>query len=400
MTVIKIPVLSPIRLYDPNLEYDNNTIFQNPDNRVSTGYNWEAVNPMQYALPIPKQWPDYQPGIDFMINVESGIFYADLYDANDAFYKSCYVDLWEVVGSDSQYRIWLDGESGSGIADGFYTVKIFDNTDDALLWETEALLIADWFEDSVPFEFWNFENDFGLTFDNGVTRFTGRAMVPIRIYDPEPVFEKEIYENDPGTKITLRTIIQRQFNFDSMVVPVHVAEMFQMAFACSELYLDRIQINSEEAPAAELIEGSNLKQLSGTANLVGFPGAFMREKVETTLTDEGIDWATSTYVTSVITNNEIVVTDLVVAGGPLRAQSDTHTYVDNDIVVVKVVLTDNGTSDFPLASFDGGQELIKEWGTNWFSYRVNDDSSSAFRLWSNNGDRANYTAVLTFFSVS
>ena len=40
----------------------------------------------------------------------------------------------------------------------------------------------------------NFENDFGIAWDNGLTRFTGRIMIPIRIYDPGPTFEKELWE--------------------------------------------------------------------------------------------------------------------------------------------------------------------------------------------------------------
>lgn len=399
MTVIKIPVLTPIRLYNPNLSFGNNSTFQNPDNRVSTGYNWEAVNSMQYALPIPKQWADGQPGIDFLIQVESGNFYADLYDEDDAQVKSLYVQTWEVVGSDTQYRIFLDGLSGSGIADGYYTVKIFDNTDDALLFESEALFVADWFDDMIPFEFWNFENDFGITFDNGNTRYTARLMMPIRIYDPGPTFEKEVYKNDPGILTTLRVIPQREFNFDSLAIPVHVAEFFQLGFACSELYLDRIKINSEENPEAEIVNGSNMKQLTGKATFVDFNTEYMMEKVETSQVDQSIDWDVSNYVTNVITGNSIAVNDPVVSG-TLFARSDSHSYSDGDVVLVKVVLTDDaGDSDLPQILFDGSALQILEWGTNWFSYRVNDDSSDVVQLQHSGSQKAVYTAVLTLYTI-
>ncbi len=400
MGILKIPLLSPIRFYNPNLAFDNDTTFQNPDNRVSTGYNWEGVKEIQYALPIPKQWPDYLPGIDFVVNLTSGLFYAQLFDFDNVLVKDLYVEAWEPVGSDIQYRVWLDGESGSGITNGFYTIKLFDNSDDSLLFESEALSIADWFEDAIPFEFWNFENDFGIVWDNGITMFTGRVMVPIRLYDPAPEFEKEIYQDDPGTLTTLRTIPQRVFNFDSLLMPVHVAELIQMAFANSELYLDRIKINSEETPESEIVEGSNLKQLSGKATFVDFNSEYMRENVETSLVDENVDWASDTYVSAVITGNSVVVNDPVITSGPLFVVSDSHAYSDEDIVIVRLIMTDNGTSTLPWASYDGAAVQLKEWGTVWFTYRVNDDSSSSFKLQSFNGDRAVYTAVITLFSIS
>ena len=99
MATVNFPILSPIRFYDPSLEFDNETTFQNPDNRLSTSYDWENVNEVPYALPIPKVWPDGQPGIDFVINTldtsPSETVYAHLYDSDDVYYKALYVDAWD-----------------------------------------------------------------------------------------------------------------------------------------------------------------------------------------------------------------------------------------------------------------------------------------------------------------
>ena len=402
---IKIPLLSPIRFYNPNLAFDNDTTFQNPDNRVSTGYNWEGVKEIQYALPIPKQWPDYQPGIDFLVNVESGTFYAQLFDFDDVLVKDLYVNSWEPVGSDIQYRVWLDGVSGSGITDGYYTIKLFDVSDDSLLFESEALSIADWFEDVIPFEYWNFENDFGLVYDNGDTMFTGRLMVPIRLYDPVPTFEKEMYKNDPGVLTTLRTIPQRVFNFDSLLIPVHLAELIQLAFSNSELYLDRIKINSEEAPEAELIEGSNLKQITGKATFVNFNDEYMHENVETSLTDENIDWDSDNYATSTITGNSIEVNVASTAGFSYaftESFSNGFNWNDGDIILIKLDLTDDGSSDLPLYRFstDANWIRFKEWGTHWISLHVGGNLADSFLLGHLTGEAAIYTAVFTLYSIN
>ena len=407
MTVIRQPLLSPIRFYNPNLAFGSYTTFQNPDNRVSTGYNWPGIASLPYHLPIPKQWPDGQPGIDFLINTDAfaSQFYAKLYDEDDADYKDLNVGTgWKSIDSGYQWRVWLDGYSGTGIATGYYTIKLFDTDGDALLLESEALLIAEWFDDMIPFEFWNFESDFGLVFDNLKTMWTGRMMLPVSIYDPGPTFEKEIYKDDPGTLTTLRTTIQREFNFDSLPVPVHVAETFQVAFACSELYLDRIKINSEDSPEAELIDGTNLKQLSGTATLVDFNTDYVRELVEPIKTDQGIDWDTDNYPISTITGNSISIAVPTLPAGPpfYQATSDSVSYTEGDLVLVKIEMTDDSpTSDLPSVTFDSlGYHIVLQWGVNWLSYRVNATGSDTFSFRNSVGERAYYTAVIDVYLVT
>ena len=404
MTTIKRPLLSPIRFYDPNLSYGSATTFQNPDNRVSHGYNWEGVNPIPYALPIPKQWPDYQPGIDFMINIvqADGTFYAHLYDKDNVYYKSLYVQVWKTIGTDKQYRVFLDGVSGTGIADGYYTIKLFQTSDDALLYESEPLLIGSFFDDEIPFECWNFESDFGIAWDNGNLQFTFRMMMPIRIFDPVPIFEKEIYQNDPGVLTTLRTIPQRVFNFDSLPVPAYVTEIFAMAFANSELYLDRIKINAEDAPESELIEGSHLKQITGQATLVDFNDTYMREKVETALNDESIDWSSHTYSSATITGNSIDVNTNLVSGTDY-VNSQSYVADADEMVLVKLVLTDDdGESDLPsviVMSIGEGFTPV-EWGTHWYHLKFNTAGTKSIRLQHSDGEKAVYTAVITFYSIS
>ena len=404
MTVVRQPVLSPIRFYDPSKEFDNATDFQNPDNRVSTGYDWENVTPYPYHLPIPKRWPDGQPGIDFMLNTagttSADTFYADLYDEDDVLYKSLYVHGWDPIDSGHQYHVWLDGVSGSGIAEGFYTIKIFATDDDELLLESEALYITDWFEDMIPFEFWNFENDFGIVWEELRRIFTARIMAPVRIYDPEPTFEKEVYQNDPGILTTLRVIPQRAFNFDSLSVNVHIAELFQLGFACSELYLDRIKINSEESPESVPAEGTNIKTLTGKATFVDFNVDYVRELVDTSEEDQSIDWATTDYVTGNITANSIVVNDPVIGSSSLGCVSQSISFDQNDIIIIKVTLTDDGSSDLPQYSFASEVLEVKEWGVNYFVFRLTDEAASySFELLHNQNQRAVFTGLIEVFKV-
>lgn len=401
MTVVRQPLLSPIRFHDPSMEFDNETNFQNPDNRVSTGYDWENVKPVPYALPIPRVWPEGQPGIDFMMNATDdtipNLFYATLYDANDNAYKSLHVDSWEDIDSGHQYHVWMDGNTGAGIEDGYYTIKIFASDDDELLLESEMLLIADWFVDTIPVEFWNFENDFGIVWNKDELKYSVRIMAPIRMFDPVPQFEKETYKNDPGILTTLRTIVQRIFNFDSHPIPSYLAEQLQFGFACSELYLDRIKINAEEIPDAELYEGTNLKYLSGQATLVDFNNDYVRELVDTVQTDQSIEWASDTYATATITGNSIVVNTASVASLS-SVSSDDLTIVEDDLILIKVTLTDQaGDSDFPGMTILGQLTVPLEWGINWLSYRVGSAPvTKSFSLFHLTG-KAVYTAVIEVY---
>ena len=399
---IRQPLLSPIRFYDPNLAFGSYTTFQNPDNRVSTGYRWPGIASLPYHLPIPKQWPDGQPGIDFLINTGAifEVIYAKLYDEDDADYKDLNVSVWSSAVTGIQWRVWLDGYSGTGIANGNYTIKIFDVSNDALLLESEALLIAEWFDDMIPFEFWNFENDFGLIFDNTDTLFTGRIMLPVSIYDPGPTFEKEMYKDDPGTLTTLRTTIQREFNFDSGPVPVHVVEAFQIAFSCSELYLDRIKINSEDLPEGELIKGTNLKELSGTATLVDFNTDYVREVVEPVKTDQGKDWDTESYTLGSIVGNTLTVANYVL-GSDATCESESISYSEGDLILVKLELTDSGSSELPTFAFDSATfQSGLQWGINWLSFRVNDTSSDAFTIKHTSGQTVYFIAVIDVYLVT
>lgn len=406
--IVQQPLLSPIRFHDPSTEFDNQYNFQNPDNRLSTAYDWENVNEVPYALPIPKQWPDGQPGIDFTLTLEGASteddIYAKLYDADDSEYADCNIHSWYLIAgapATPVARIFLDGLSGTGVEDGYYTIKIFQTSDDELLLESEMLLIGEWFYDCIPFEFWNFENDFGVYFDNGVDlRWTGRVMAPIRLYDPAPEFEKEVYKNDPGILTTLRSVPQRVFNFDSHPLPVHLIELIQMGFACSELYLDRIHINTEEAPEAELYEGTNLKYLTGKATFVDFNDSYYREIVGTEREDQSIDWDSDTYGSAVITGNSIVVNTDPVSGTD-RVESDTITFEENEIYLVRVELTDDaGDSDLPNASFGGSNIPITEWGVQWLSFRMHADGTDEFDLYHTTGEKAVYTAVIDVYKIT
>ncbi len=117
--------------------------------------------------------------------------------------------------------------------------------------------------------------------------------------------------------------------------------------------------------------------------------------------DENIDWDANDYSPpGVMTGNEIVLNTPSVGVASL-AYTDSYNYSKNDLIVIKLDLTDDaGDSDLPVINFDGIAIQINEWGTTWLSYRVNADGSDTFKLAHDVGTKAVMTAVVTLYSIS
>lgn len=400
MNDIRIPVIAPIRFYPYNVSFETIDNDQNPDNRVSTGYDYEGIKPFPFHLAVPRQWADGQPGIDTMIVVRSGssvVPSAKLYDEDDTYVKDCHVDEWATVDGDTHYRVWLDGRSTDSI-EGLHTIKLFDDEETEVLMESEPMLIGGWFTAYAPFEYTNFENDFGVVFDNGTQQWTGRIMLPVRLSDPEPEFEKETYKDDPGTLTTLRVIPQRAFTFDSLPVTSHLCETFQLACSCSNLYLDRINVNFEEIPEAEKVEGTNIKLLSGRAIFVDFNDRYLRERVETAKTDQAIEWATCDYDSYTITGNSIEVVEASVSSIHFAVADSASYDAGAKILVVLTLSDDSGTSDLPVFYFNGVSVSGLVWGTNYLFFQFSDAFTNAPQLYHESGE-ATYTAGITVYVI-
>jgi hypothetical protein len=402
MNELKISPLAPIRFYPVDYDFEQGDKFQNPDNRVSTGYDWEGVNPYPYHLAIPKQWPDGQPGIDTMVILDGdasiGSITAHLYDEDDAEVEEINCDVWETVSGDDHYHIWRNGYTSTVIADGLYTIKI-KNPTSAVIYESDALLIGEWFDDFFPFEYSNFENDFGLIFNNGNYQWTGKMMIPMRLFDAAPEFEKQTYKNDPGVLTTLRTIPQRVFNFDTLPMNSHAAESFLLACSCSELYLDRINVNMEEMPEGEPFEGTNLQQINGKATFVDFNDTYSIERVEKEFTLQLMEWDSQPWLSNaVITGNSLEINNVPGTGTLVKAEYDQYSALAGEKIFLRIELTDDGSSDLPVIRVNGYIQGVV-WGTNYLSVKFTNAGLKSIDLYGEVGDTLNLTCVVDWYSI-
>jgi len=283
----------------------NQIRFENVDNAFSTvnpsTYNMDnrspdlAINqgvyPHRFYQPIPKSWNGIIGDgneLDFMIIGSLADWATEGYDCkiySVTFDQYSNVDVATYVETltpalfytyaDSR-KVYRFTKSLGSYTAGFYIVKIISNTGMStgeVYYQSNVLQIDTHanFGECYTFSGSNFENDFGVIWVNTVpTTWYLKILIPCRMYKPVPKIEKNVYQNDSGLQTTLRSNINRVYEFESMPIPMWYGELFIMSTALSLNYINRIAVNFEQAPDLTPIQDSNLCVVKGNAVLTEF----------------------------------------------------------------------------------------------------------------------------------
>lgn len=326
---VSIPVLTPFKFYPASRTIDNGINFQNIDNTELREQDWEGVYPKNFMQPVPRFWHDLSPGIDFQVNLETSTlafasFKASIIDLDGATVEALTtVDFFTISGTLKKIRIYAD--SFPSVADGCYRIKLFEQGGDDIYY-SEIINLADTHEDCYPFEFSNFENDFGLIFENASSvAWSGKMLIPLRLYEPLTEEEKEVYNNDVGELTTLRTIPKRVYQLTTYALPTWFAEKLKMTFGCSDLELNKVAVNTEAGLSIDTVNETDRVEVSGAIVLNDFTDEYIQEdaldsttELITSWTDDGnwdvfnstgkdIDLAQCTVFASALSNNISVV---------------------------------------------------------------------------------------------
>jgi hypothetical protein len=325
---VSIPVLTPYKFNPISPTIGNGVNFQNTDNTPQPEQEWEGVYHNGFVQPVPRFWNDYTPGLDFEIYLDTSILSianlkSDLVDLNDNVVQSLTIDtIFSFSATEKQMRIYAD--KLLGVADGCYQIKIYENGGDDM-YLSEVIRLAETIDDCYPLEYSNFENDFGVIFDGAPDDWTGKILIPLRLFKPEPQDEREIYQNDGGGLTTLRSVPKRVLELQSFPVPTWYAEKVKMIFNCSDLILNKYEVNTEETPEVEIIGESDKMEIVGPVQLNGFSEDYFYDdnlntvtELLTSWTDVGwdtfndtgkdIDEAEAQLVVATATSNNIAVT--------------------------------------------------------------------------------------------
>jgi hypothetical protein len=269
--------------------YDISTAYsqaaQNHDNRNPDLNIWPGVTPHIFYQPILKTWNGPNGGandLDFIIrsslstwaaeNLLCNVYKVSNGNLNDLTFIETLtpVDFYTYTAGDHVYRFT---KNTSAYAVSCYVIKLISSvvTTASPKYESNIFDIQDAFDDCYTFEAWNFENDFGVIFTNSTpTNWYLKLMIPYRMYQPKTKIKKDVYMNDKGSDTTLRTVLNRVYEFESLPVPLWFAELFQMATGLSYTYLNGVAVNFEDLPEAALIQDSNLCVIKGNVLLTDF----------------------------------------------------------------------------------------------------------------------------------
>lgn len=173
-------------------------------------------------------------------------------------------------------HVYRFGLSLGAVDTGYYIVKLVGASDHTtypgrVFYESNIFEINTSFEGSYAFVVTNFENDFGNVWINATpTTWYLKLMLPYNMYLPKTKIKKDVYATDSGALTTLRSTINRVYEFETMPIPMWYAELIQMSCALSSIYLNDLAANFEDTPEIEPIQQSNLCVLRGDCVLTGF----------------------------------------------------------------------------------------------------------------------------------
>lgn len=402
---VGIPVLTPLKFNPIDPTIGDGVNFQNVDNTELHLQDWEGVYPKRFVQPVARYWNDLSPGIDFQIYLDTSIlsfgnFEARIVDLEGATVQDLITeDFFTITGTIHQVRVYAD--EFNYIADGCYRIKLIASGA-ADLYLSEVIQLADTIDDCYPLEYSNFENDFGLIFTGTSDTWKGKVLVPMRMYKPLPSDEREMYKNDPGEIVTLRSVPQRKYEFETFPVSTWYAELFKLIFSCSDLTLNKSIVNTEETPTPEIIEETDVMQITGEVALNDFVDGYLQDAKLDTLQNTLTSWVDVGWDTFNDTAKDIneAEAQLVVA----TATSNNIAVVDETYYLVKLDITssENATPTLEVGAesytLNLDDSLISK--SYYFIYRAVSTGNITLVITTKNTEITHFAAICNVFKIS
>jgi hypothetical protein len=389
-TGIAIPVLTPYKFYAATGEFyffDNGVNFQNVDNTELPEQDWSGVYPNTWIQPVPRFWNDYTPGIDFQFIVEGAQTFNDttvtLDDLDGNTVDTLILDNFYTINPEIQARAYM---TEMRMDDGCYRLVI--RVQDRPIFYSEVIKIGDTHEDCYPLEYSNFENDFGLIFDNGAgDTWSGKLLFPLRIYKPTPIDERETYNNDVGVLTTLRSIPKRQYELESKPVATWFSEKILMIFGCSDLILNKVAVNTEEGLTSEEVNETDKMEIVGNVQLTDFTeDIYTQDEALNLVTELITSWSNVSFTSFATSDTYFAATKETAGFG--SANSNTFFTTLDQWYLIDITIQDDivdGTVNFD------GDDYDLETGRNVIVHKSSVTGSDDLTISGDNGSDFNVT---------
>lgn len=290
---VKIPVICPFKFYPASADFDNGINFINTDNQESTSQDWAGVYSKFFAQIVPLYWHDLSYAIDFQIYATAAVYASitcELIDSDGDTVETLTKSSFFTYSSPADYQLRFYLATMSGIdTSAYYRLQISNGS--GALYVSERIQFAEKADYNFPLEYSNFENDFACIFDNGASgTWSGKLMVPMRMFEPDSSDERETYTDDSGGMVTLRSNPMRKYNFETLPIPLWFGEKLRLIFSCSDIELNKLSINTEEVPAIDRVNETNLCVVSGKVTLNDYAGEYWQDEQINTITELLTGW--------------------------------------------------------------------------------------------------------------
>jgi len=116
------------------------------------------------------------------------------------------------------------------------------------------------------------------------------------MWEPVTSAEREIYTDDSGNVVTLRSIPQRKYRFETLPIPSYFAEKLQLLFSCSDITMNKMQVNADELPEIEIISETNLCVVTGEVSLKEFNDDYYQNEEIQTVSEQLTSWTAESNV--------------------------------------------------------------------------------------------------------
>ncbi len=286
--MIQVPILTPLRLFPKAVDFTGGDNYINPDNTRQEDMIQEGLYNSTFYQAFQKTWHDDSDGLEFQVMstaaAETLSAKSFKMDGDTEIEDMTCTKVFTYSGSDTAVWTISMATPANYTTNTIYYIEVYttssgyDYVSDYWYFEDSGVNLARYW---APLEYSNFENDFGLIFDNGSgTTFAGKVLVPLQMYKPAPAIEKETVNDYKGVPLTLRTTIRRGYELVTAPVPVWFAEKLLIIFGCSELELNKITVNNTDDLGIEIFEQSDMAEVTGTVYFTDFNDYYNNEAVD------------------------------------------------------------------------------------------------------------------------
>lgn len=258
---VQQPYMNPVRFYNPSKAVDYSTYWPHPDNVLPRTLYQRGQDPTEYYR-------------EHLVNkvIRFQLRFDSVSDTDIEVYKDV-SGTWTLQTTITKTNIIPSGWTGFDIykfeytpsSEGLYQFRL-----KGVNFRTDPILVVSrekFKKGLVQLEYWNTENDYDMIFwDGGTQNFSGLIYLSGMLLAAPSENEVSVFVDDPG--IVKKLKVQGTPRNTLKIADLHwsYASMIDTIFKCDQLKLNGVFYQNQESPEIELIENSDLVNITVNLN--------------------------------------------------------------------------------------------------------------------------------------